>query len=304
MASWAPATRSSYATAARKWLKYTKDNNISVTHPTTHQCMEFLTEVSNTGVGHSSLSTQKSFLSCFITIEGRPVGDHPMVTKLVRGAKVLNPPQEPYTYIWDPVHVLTAIAAWGDIGELDLDKLTRRTLMLFMLATGQRIQSAYALLRKDMMVSEDSIRIKYTTKLKSNDPKKNPLMLRFNKHQNERTCVFSHLRAYLQREDTKGSDPRVFGTIKTPVTPASSVSLSRYIKLTLKETGIKEHFTAYSVRHAATSAADRLNVPINDILASAGWARTSTFAKFYNRPLLEEEEEIQHETNFITALLP
>ena len=52
-----------------------------------------------------------------------------------------------------------------------------------------------------------------------------------------------------------------------------------------REAGVQDHYTPYSARHASTSAAARVNIPIQDILNSAGWTRESTFGRFYNRPL-------------------
>ena len=299
-AAWSQSTISSYGTVAKKWLQYTSDNGVSVIYPTVPQVVDFLVDINKKGGGHSTVATSRSFLSCFIHAEGRPIGEHPMLSKLVKRVKVINQPEEKNSYIWDPTTVIDTMAAWGPISDLTLEQLTKRTLMLFLLATGQRIQGAFQLLRKDMVIMDNSIRIKYSTKMKSNDPAKNPLTLRFDKLEEERVCVFTHLTSYLNREDTAGAHPRTFGTVKTPVTPASSVTLSRLIRQTLTDTGIEEHFRPYSVRSASTSAADRLNVPMDKILTSAGWARTSTFARFYKRPLLQEQEDTSTETNFIT----
>ena len=43
-----------------------------------------------------------------------------------------------------------------------------------------------------------------------------------------------------------------------------------------------------STRAAATSAAQRKGVKVNDILQVAGWAREATFARFYSKPLLQD----------------
>ncbi|KAH9635903.1 hypothetical protein HF086_002463 [Spodoptera exigua] len=60
-------------------------------------------------------------------------------------------------------------------------------------------------------------------------------------------------------------------------------------QITLNEAGIDTSvFTAHSTRHASTSAASRAGLGIDLIRRTAGWSGTSsTFAKFYNRPITE-----------------
>ena len=44
---------------------------------------------------------------------------------------------------------------------------------------------------------------------------------------------------------------------------------------------------AHSTRSASVSAADRTGISIPDILRTAGWSNSGTFAKFYRKPLHE-----------------
>ena len=64
-------------------------------------------------------------------------------------------------------------------------------------------------------------------------------------------------------------------------------TLSRWIKRTLKESGVDTGvFSAYSVRHASTSAAKRAGVSIDVIKRIAGWSKDSqVFAKYYGLEL-------------------
>ena len=55
-------------------------------------------------------------------------------------------------------------------------------------------------------------------------------------------------------------------------------------------------FKPHSTRGAATSAAKAANVPIQDIMNTAGCRSDSTFAKFYHRP-------IRSDNNFAEAVL-
>ena len=223
------------------------------------------------------------------------------MTKFVRGTKRKRPPGGKLKTIWDPAPVLDHLKAWGDIPSLTFDALTRRTIVLFLLATGQRLQALYLMLRKDLTWGEDRVTIAYSSRFKSNDPVTNPLILNFVRHEEEELCIYSHLKAYIADPRSAMAQPYVVSTIKQPAHRASATTISKLVKSTLIMTGVGEEFTAYTARHASTSAAARANIPVSTILASAGWAAESTFARFYQRPLQVVETIIN--TDFIPHIV-
>lgn len=79
-------------------------------------------------------------------------------------------------------------------------------------------------------------------------------------------------------------------TVKSPIRPVSTQRLSKWVKLTLKESSIKiDTFSSYSIRHAGTSAAYRAAVSVKMIRERVGWTHKSEmFARFYNRPLCKD----------------
>ncbi|CAG9133863.1 unnamed protein product [Plutella xylostella] len=79
-------------------------------------------------------------------------------------------------------------------------------------------------------------------------------------------------------------------TVKRPHRNATAQSISRWIKQVLQESGVDAVvFSAHSARHAATSAAHSAGLSLDLIRKTAGWtASSSTFAKYYKRPLLQQ----------------
>ena len=74
---------------------------------------------------------------------------------------------------------------------------------------------------------------------------------------------------------------------------------TRYVRETLTDARVDtKAFTAYTCRHASTSAASRGNVPTSLIMQSAGWRSTTTFSRFYDRPV-----QLSSEKNFIPQML-
>ena len=300
LASWSPSTAKTYEGVVKRWLTYTVAHGIHPIVPTIMEAVNFLTEYFNTGVGHSSMNTTRSCLSSFIVIDGTPLGEIPVIARFIKGTRRVRPPGGKVTHVWNPLTMLHHLQEWGPTAELTLQQLTRRTMLLFLLATGQRLQALHLMKRTDFQWEADSLKIKYTDRLKTNDPIDSPLVLLFKYHEEETLCVFSHIKAYLANDDTAPAAPYVFSTVRLPTSRATSATISRQVKATLASAGIHD-FTAYTARHAATSAASRANVPLNTILQSASWVRESTFSRFYNRPLLENPP--MEETNFIPRLL-
>ena len=76
----------------------------------------------------------------------------------------------------------------------------------------------------------------------------------------------------------------------------SSATISRWMKQVLAEAGIcTDVFKAHSVRAASSSAAMTKGVSVADIMHTAGWSRSSTFEKFYYKPI--------EQTKFTEAVL-
>ncbi|XP_071791584.1 uncharacterized protein [Asterias amurensis] len=89
----------------------------------------------------------------------------------------------------------------------------------------------------------------------------------------------------------KGGEKKLFRSYVPPHKAVGSETIGRWIKLGLSDAGIRtDKFTAHSTRAAACSAASRKGVPLATIMKAAGWSRSSTFAKFYNKPVEDTGE--------------
>jgi hypothetical protein len=96
------------------------------------------------------------------------------------------------------------------------------------------------------------------------------------------------------RENTK----QLLLAHQKPHKAVSTDTISRWIKTVLQQAKIDiSVFKAHSTRAAATPAANLNQVPIDIIMASAGWSSENTFAKFYKKPIIDQD------TNFGETLL-
>ena len=106
-----------------------------------------------------------------------------------------------------------------------------------------------------------------------------------------RLCVLTYLREYLKRtKPFRKGKSALFLSYRKPLKPVSKDTLARWIRTVLFRAGISPSFKAHSTRSAAVSAAFGKNVPIDDILKTAGWSTAGTFAKFYNKSVATSKE--------------
>ncbi|KAK3718254.1 hypothetical protein RRG08_023025 [Elysia crispata] len=84
---------------------------------------------------------------------------------------------------------------------------------------------------------------------------------------------------------------RIGAILHVPYKGVSRDTIRRWTKQFLRLSGVDTvRFKAHSTRAAATSLADFRHVPMDTILKFAGWKSSSTFARYYKRPLMADSE--------------
>ncbi|KAJ8909370.1 hypothetical protein NQ315_008936 [Exocentrus adspersus] len=156
--------------------------------------------------------------------------------------------------------------------------------------TGGRLQTISLIRIDNITETQDQIVIPITDPIKTSGPGRvqPTLHIPFYK-ENTSLCVATALQTYIKMTETKRDQNAKFLFISTkkPYVQATKQTLSRWVREMLKMAGIDTQvFKPHSTRHSSTSAALRQGMPVETICKTAGWtARSSTFAKYYNRPL-------------------
>ncbi len=155
--------------------------------------------------------------------------------------------------------------------------------MLLCLTTGQRCQTIHKINVTCIQELPDRYRITIDEKLKQTKPGRHlkPLELR----------VFDHLKEYLQRtrQHRTRFSQLLLSYIK-PFKPISKNTVSRWVKQVLRSSGIDtDKYSAHTTRAASTSHCKAKGLSLQDIMASAGWSNSETFARFYEKPLDSEQ---------------
>lgn len=168
-----------------------------------------------------------------------------------------------------------------------------KLILLLALATAQRVQTFSKIRISNIIQHDEGLEIKFTDLLKTSRPNKPQpaICIPFFAEKSE-LCTATVLLYYIeQTKPLRGENDRLLLTFKKPHRPATSQTLSRWIKrgLSLCGTDVSK-FKAHSTRHAAASAALRLGVNLQTIEGTAGWSgKSDTFFRFYNRPVIAKE---------------
>ena len=124
---------------------------------------------------------------------------------------------------------------------------------------------------------------------------KAPPNLEFCKYTEDRDlCVVTTLNEYIKRTYQRRAEKRrsqLLLSFIQPYVEVSSSTVSRWIKETLKLAGIDVFiFKGHSTREASPSKASKAGLSLADILARGSWSSSSTWQRFYNKQIMNEND--------------
>ncbi len=288
--AWRSGTHRQYDCYLKKWVYYCKSVNINAMNPTINDVLSYMLSCYKSGLGYSGLGTLRSALSKIIKIDGKPLGQHEYVSLFLKAVFQERPVLSRKGITWEINDMLNYLRSLTPIHDLTLETLTKKTLMLMAILSGQRGQTLHALSIDSVNLFDDKVIFYINTPLKTTRPGHHNGILRFNSFpQDPDICVVVHIHEYVSRTESlrpqflPGKDRLFFITYGTPHQDASRDSIRRWMKDFFRNAGIDPaEFSPHSTRGASTSAATLTNVPINTILRTGGWSCESTFTRHYN----------------------
>ncbi|XP_068734454.1 uncharacterized protein [Montipora capricornis] len=287
--SWRTGTQKQYRTYLERWKVFCTSREVNPLCGTVTNGIDFLVTQYKRGLTYSSLNTARCALSTVILLpNGITFGNHPLVTRLMKGVFESRPTLPRYNSIWNVSTVLDFIKTLGPNEELSLKNVTLKCVTLVALLSGQRCQTIHALRISGMKETNGQIRFDIFTLLKTSKPGKHQEPLTFKPYTyDSQLCVVKCLQEYIKQtsEFRNGAD-QLWLSYQKPHNPASKDTVSRWIKEFLKKSGIDvSSYGAHSTRAASSSAASSSpTISLQTIMNAAGWARESTFRKFYDKP--------------------
>jgi hypothetical protein len=292
LSSISPSSLKQYNVYFKKWHTFCLQNSVNLYEAPVSKILEFLSEHYSSGsqYGYGSLNSCRAALSLLL---GPDVIADDKIHRFFKGVFRLRPPKPKYDITWDTSCVLDHLKTQFPNEDLTLERLTKKCCTLLSLVTAHRMQTLSKIKINNIDILDTKIIIKIpdlikTSRLGANQP---IIVLPFFREKPE-ICPSTTLTSYINRTATLRSSETLFVSFKKPYKPVTTQTLSRWIKGILNDSGIDvSMFSAHSTRHASSSRAYSCGVNIDLIRKTAGWSESSgTFAKFYNRTILDTNE--------------
>ena len=252
-------------------------------------------------MGYDSVNTARGALSALgIMVDGCRAGNHPLVNRFMRGVFNLRPPTPRYAMTWDVKFVLQKIRNMEPLHTLSLKDLSLKLVMLMALTQAARIQTLHLLLLDNISFGVDTVTIWLGGNIKQCRPKFNVRTIVFKAYtQDSSLCVVRTMKEYLDRTErlrtgSGNEDGKLLISYIKPHKSISKDTVARWLKTMLCKCGIDtKKYTAGSIRPASVSMAKARDVPIDTIMAKAGWTQENTFAKYYNKVIQGNKDSFQ-----------
>lgn len=149
-AGWSKATNTTYQSAWRKWSGWCSEWQADPLSCGISVFFDFLADLYDRGLEHRSINTIRSAVSMtHVEVDRTPIGQHPLVSRLLRGVYNQRTPQPRYpgTWMgtWKVDRVLEHIVSLGDHEVLSLKGLSLKLAILMALVKASRSSEVQAL---------------------------------------------------------------------------------------------------------------------------------------------------------------
>lgn len=241
-------------------------------------------------MSYSSLNTARSAISAVLKLDNKPAGQHDLVVKFMKGIFNSRPSVPKHNFIWDTKIVLNYLASLSPIHSLSLKMLTLKTVTLLLLVSSQRIQTLHLTDLDNVKFNNDCVQIHVTKLLKQSRPSFHLAPIFLKKFvDNSELCIVTYLKEYIKKtSELRKSQTQLFISYHPPYKKVGKETLSRWVRIILAQAGIDiSVFKTHSTRSASVSKAAKF-APISSILNLGGWSSDCTFAKHYNKPIVND----------------
>ena len=281
VAAWWPGTNSVYNSAWKKWHSWCIGREIDSFCPTLGNITSFLAYSFNEGLEYRTINSYRSALSSVLPpIDGFPVGQHPLVIRLLNGILNLRPAMPRYQRLWDVDTVLTYIRQLSGNDDLSLKIFTHKLSVLLALTAPKRTSELRLLdirFMRFMRILPEGVEFKLPGMTKTSSDIKTVFFARYEAC--EQLYVLHCLQSYLVRTKTfrppceVDTPNQLLISYHRPRHAVKSSSIARWIKALLTSAGIDTGiFKSHSTRAASTSKARESDLSLEEVLQMANWS--------------------------------
>ena len=286
-------TNRSYESAWNKWVSWCCEREITPISASLSQFLEYLSWMYENKYEYRTINVHRSAISSVLPpLDGAPIGQNFLVSKLMKGIYNKIPPQPRYQNIWDLDKVLSFIDTLDTDDNLSLKLLSKKLAFLLAVVAPKRVSEISRLNTKFMKFTQNGVVFELPGLSKTQKTGKPKQIVYGKNDENNKLCVIHCLKSYISRTQSKrdnSNDGSLLIMIRKPFRPVSPQTISHWIRDIMNLAGIDTSvFKAHSTRAASSSKASNQGVSLEEILLMADWSGQSTFLKFYSKPLAPE----------------
>jgi hypothetical protein len=236
-------TTKTYNVSWTQWSRWCSERKSDPVLCPISDILTFLAEQFSKGKEYRTVNVLRSAISsAHCNIDNKPVGQHPLVVRLMKGVSISRPPQPRYQHTWDVSVVTTYLTTIGDNSAITLKQLSQKLCMLMALTCPERSSVMASLDITYMRFYPEGVKFSHTI-FRKRSHSGNLGESVYPKFTKESLCPVTCLTEYLKRTKEwrqKNDDkPRLFLSFKKPHKPVSSSTLSRWVKEIIRLSGIK-----------------------------------------------------------------
>jgi len=139
LASWRPKTQSNYDSLFSKWSRWCSQRNGNPIEGPVEDVANFPADLFKEGYLYRLLNSYRSAISALHSkVDGYSIGQHPLVTRMLKGVFNERPSVAKYSAFWDVAVVLKYLKGLGTNDTLSLRLLTIKSAMLMALTRPAR----------------------------------------------------------------------------------------------------------------------------------------------------------------------
>ncbi|KAJ8042119.1 NACHT domain- and WD repeat-containing protein 1 [Holothuria leucospilota] len=303
------STSKTYDTRLEKFSSWADANACNPLEATVNEVCSFLVSLFDEG---KQVSTIRNYRSAIASIhpgfsDGSRVGTNPTISGLLKGMFNRRPPTRKLAPSWSINKVLETLSRppFEPIQDAPLDVLTKKTLFLVAAASARRRSEIHALSTKKGFIrfSPQGVYLlpdpDFLSKNQSETFTPRPIFLpsiasTSSVREDRFVCPVRCLKWYLQKTSTVRTADNLFLLPRTPYTPASRDTISKWIvQMISPHANHDEQVRAHDVRAHASSAAWFQGIPLQQIMEAAAWKTPSTFVASYLTNVISSEGVLQ-----------
>ena len=213
----------------------------------------------------------------------------PLVCRFLKGVFNLRPALLRYCTTWDVSVILNYIKSLKALNQSDLKILSYCLAILLCIATGQKDQTLFYMNKDLMMFEAGKVTFFVLGLLKQSRPGHYLYPMVLLRYPVQEICVVSYLEQYIEKTKDLREDHNILISFVKPHKRITTSTVSRWCVTVLKNAGVDiTLFGSHSTRSASTAHCKKKRLSMKVINKLAGWLSSKTFAKHYNKLIVDE----------------